>query len=72
MHLQRRFNPFALMVHPETVLQAVENSERLQALQRRICRPLDKPGTAPEPEASGSADDSLDASLAEHPDLFRL
>lgn len=36
-------NPFALMMTPDTVLQAVERSERLGSLQRRICRPLDKP-----------------------------
>ena len=36
-------NPFDLMMNPENVLQAVERSERLGALQRRICRPLDKP-----------------------------
>ncbi|MFN6997193.1 MAG: hypothetical protein ACK4PH_23605 [Aquincola tertiaricarbonis] len=36
-------NPFALMVNPEVVLQAVERSERLARLSSRICRPLDKP-----------------------------
>lgn len=36
-------NPFALMVNPEVVLQAVERSERLGRLASRICRPLDKP-----------------------------
>lgn len=36
-------NPFALMMHPEDVLQAMERSERLARLQRRVCRPLDKP-----------------------------
>jgi hypothetical protein len=35
-------NPFALMMSPELVLAAVERSERLSRLQRRICRPLDK------------------------------
>jgi hypothetical protein len=36
-------NPFVMMIHPETVLQAVERSERLNTLQRRVCRPLDRP-----------------------------
>ena len=36
-------NPFALMLDPAAVLQAVERSERLQRLQARVCRPLDKP-----------------------------
>lgn len=36
-------NPFALMMNPEIVIQAVEKSERLNRLNRRVCRPLDKP-----------------------------
>jgi len=36
-------HPFAVMLNPEAVLQAVERSERMQRLQRRVCRPLDKP-----------------------------
>lgn len=36
-------NPFALMMNPAEVLEAVERSARLERLQRRICRPLDKP-----------------------------
>jgi hypothetical protein len=36
-------NPFILMMDPQTVLAQVEHSERLERLQRRICRPLDKP-----------------------------
>lgn len=36
-------NPFALMMHPDAVLHAMEHSDRLGRLQRRICRPLDKP-----------------------------
>ena len=34
---------FTMMMDPETILQAVERSDRLNRLQRRICRPLDKP-----------------------------
>lgn len=36
-------NPFALLMDPETVVQAMERSERLARLHSRICRPLDKP-----------------------------
>jgi hypothetical protein len=36
-------NPFALMMHPDDVLAAMERSDRLGRLQSRICRPLDKP-----------------------------
>jgi hypothetical protein len=36
-------NPFALMMDPEAVFQAMERSERLNALRSRVHRPLDKP-----------------------------
>jgi|GEM_PF-1250176 len=36
-------NPFALMMEPELVLQAMEQSEALHQLRQRICHPLDKP-----------------------------
>lgn len=36
-------HPFAVMIDPQAVLEAVERSERMQRLQRRVCRPLDKP-----------------------------
>lgn len=36
-------NPFALMMNPQDVLRAVEQSDRLGGLQRRVYRPLDKP-----------------------------
>lgn len=36
-------NPFVLMMDPQSVLSRIEHSERLERLQRRICRPLDKP-----------------------------
>ena len=57
-------NPFALMMSPESVLAAVERSERLSRLQRRICRPLDKiPTPASESDKATSEvvrDDDLD------------
>jgi hypothetical protein len=36
-------NPFALLMDPQAVLRAIENSERLERLHSRVCRPLDKP-----------------------------
>lgn len=36
-------NPFALMMNPQAVLQAVEASAHLGGLNRRIYRPLDRP-----------------------------
>lgn len=36
-------NPFALMMDPEAVIEAVERSERLNTLKARVHRPLDKP-----------------------------
>jgi hypothetical protein len=36
-------NPFALLLNPESVVKAVEASERLSRLHSRICRPLDRP-----------------------------
>lgn len=36
-------NPFALLMDPQAVFRAIENSDRLERLHSRICRPLDKP-----------------------------
>ncbi len=36
-------NPFALMMDPKAVLEAMERSEHLNHLDSRVCRPLDKP-----------------------------
>lgn len=38
-----RLNPFVLMLDPEAVISAMENSRNLRGLRQRICRPLDKP-----------------------------
>ena len=54
--LPRDVNPFALMLDPQAVLAQIEHSERLERLQRRICRPLDKP------VLGAVADDSADSS----------
>ncbi len=36
-------NPFVMMTDPETILLAVERSDRLNRLSRKIYRPLDRP-----------------------------
>lgn len=36
-------NPFALLMDPQAVFKAIENSERLERLHSRVCRPLDRP-----------------------------
>lgn len=38
-----RLNPFAMMLDPEAVISAMEDSMHLRRLRHRICRPLDKP-----------------------------
>lgn len=53
-------NPFSLMMEPELVLQAMERSSALRALQRRQLHPLDKPLI---PYAGGSG--ALPAEVAE-------
>lgn len=42
-------NPFMLMLSPDVVLAAVERSEKLGRLNRRMCHPLDRPApTSPD------------------------
>ncbi len=36
-------NPFALLLDPQAVIAQIEASQRLERLDRRVCRPLDKP-----------------------------
>lgn len=36
-------NPFMMMLRPDVVLAAVERSEKLGRLNRRLCHPLDRP-----------------------------
>ncbi|WP_280150311.1 hypothetical protein [Piscinibacter sp. XHJ-5] len=55
-------NPFALMMNPEDVIQAMERSDRLGRLQRRICKPLDKPMLPHTPDEVASFDHEVDDS----------
>ncbi len=43
MQASTRSNPFVMMTDPEAILQAVERSERLNRLNRKVYRPLDRP-----------------------------
>lgn len=49
--------PFSLIVNPQAVFDAVQRSERLQGLHRRVYRPLGHP-TAAEKEAANTAFDA--------------
>jgi hypothetical protein len=61
-------HPFALMLNAQDVLSAVDRSERLQCLQRRICRPLDKPLIPHALSDLELFDRSIDAGLEMEPD----
>jgi len=54
-------NPFALMMHPDAVLQALACSDRLSRLQRRICKPLDKPLVVKPSTDSAGFDKAVDS-----------
>ena len=53
-------NPFALMMNPQAVLQAVEASALLGGLSRRVYRPLDKPMLVPRKGAETVLDEEID------------
>lgn len=55
-------NPFALMMNPEDVIQAMQRSERLSRLQSRICRPLDKPLIPQAPDEATAFDRGVEDS----------
>ncbi len=61
-------NPFELMMNPEAVLQAISRSDRLERLQRRICRPLDKPVIAHSSSDSDTRDGTTKARTDSEPD----
>ncbi len=63
--LPRHVNPFALMIDPQAVLAQIECSERLERLQRRVCRPLDKPLLG---GAAEVGDDSIECSAQDGDD----
>lgn len=61
-------DPFAMLIAPEQVMRAVETSDRLARLQRRVYRPLDRPWIPMKGSASAAFDSEIDAEL-EVPDL---
>ena len=66
--LPRHINPFALMLDPQAVIAQIERSGRLARLQRRVCRPLDKPllgGLAEDDSASDGMSDRNSDQAAE-------
>ena len=59
-------DPFAMLIAPDAVMNAIERSDRLARLQRRVYRPLDRPWIPM--QASAAFDEAIDAE-AEVPDL---
>jgi len=60
-------NPFALLTDPEAIFRAVEASPRLEGLNRRICRPLDRMQRGDEDQEGSQKATPVDA--AAEPDL---
>ena len=54
-------NPFSLMMNPTEVFEALERSDRLDRLQRRVCRPLDKPLIARKDIDTNDYDQAIDS-----------
>jgi len=68
MQTQAAANPFEMMLNPALVLQAMERLEQATQMQRRICRPLDKPAAVPKDEAQAAFDRSIDRTLDRNQD----
>jgi len=49
-------NPFMFMLNPELVISAMEASQRLKALNRHECRPLDHRAAGPMPDGKPEDD----------------
>ena len=60
-------DPFAMLINPQAVLQAIEQSGRLGALASRVCRPLDKPLI---PKRDADDQRSFDESFEQHSDVI--
>ena len=59
-------NPFLMITNPAAILDAVERSVRLQALERRVCRPLDRPLI---PKLSANSDALQDGDWGDEEDI---
>ncbi|WP_164885044.1 hypothetical protein [Rubrivivax rivuli] len=56
-----------LMINPEVVIAAMQSSERLGALNRHLCRPLDRAAPAGQTQVDGdddSAEDGAEGTIA--------
>lgn len=58
-------NPFGMLTDPQSILRALEGSPRLESLNRRICRPLDRQTPKSADGERDSYDNSIDSSAAE-------
>lgn len=70
-----RTNPFVMMLDPEAVISAMEQSQPLRGLAGRVCRPLDKPlipklfdTTIREFDAAIDAEDFVDSTTQRYVD----
>lgn len=67
---QNLADPFAMLISPDEVMHAIERSDRLARLQRRVYRPLDRPWIPMKGSASADFDSEIDAEPeVEIPDL---
>lgn len=69
--IQQASNPFAMMIDPQSVLNAMESSARLACLHSEIYRPLDKPLLAKLPASVIAYDCEIDYEIdfdAEQPE----
>jgi hypothetical protein len=65
------FGPFSLIVNPQAVFDAMQRSERLQGLHRRIYRPLGHPPAVGREAAERDAENTaFDTSLEEESNDF--
>ena len=63
-------NPFGLLINPDSVIKAIEASERLSRLHSRVCRPLDRPLLAnhkPKDSAVAAFDAAIERASARRP-----
>jgi hypothetical protein len=62
-------NPFGMLIDPASIQRALEGSQRLECLNRRICRPLDRvmPPKSDEGERAGF-DAAVEAQTADDTD----
>jgi hypothetical protein len=58
-------NPFGMLVDPDAVTRALEGSQRLECLNRRVCRPLDRQMPV---KAQGGDNAAFDASIEREDD----